>query len=57
MESGSSYVKCCLVQKKRDETKPGADLGILVGGGGSDIIHNTYNLSATPFLQISLSAG
>ena len=25
--------------------------------GGGDIICNTYNLSATPFLQISLSAG
>ena len=35
----------------------GADLGILVGGGGVDIICDTYNLSATPFLQISLSAG
>ena len=34
----------------------GADLGSLVGGG-IDIICNTYNLSATPFLQISLSAG
>ena len=34
---------------------PGADLGILVGG--VDSICNTYNLSATPFLQISLSAG
>ena len=34
----------------------GADLGILVEGG-CDIICNTYNLSATPFLQISLSAG
>ena len=33
----------------------GADLGIWVGG--VDIICNTYNLSATPFLQISLSAG
>ena len=33
----------------------GADLGILVGG--VDIICNTYTLSATPFLQISLSAG
>ena len=33
----------------------GADLGILIGG--VDIICNTYNLSATPFLQISLSAG
>ena len=26
-------------------------------GGGIDIICSTYNLSATPFLQISLSAG
>ena len=34
---------------------PGADLEILVGG--VDIICNTYNLPATPFLQISLSAG
>ena len=33
----------------------GADLGILVGGGY--IICNTYNLPATPFLQISLSTG
>ena len=35
---------------------PEADLGILVGGG-VDIICNTYNLSATPFLQVSLSVG
>ena len=41
----------------RLKSKSGADLGIFVGGGGVDIICNTYNLPATPFLQISLSAG